>query len=131
MLNFAALLSFSHTYCVGICAVLVPLNLLCTSRSLFLVGMGRPVTQVYNAVLMAIAIALLLVLHVASWFIVGVVMIQTFVLLGLGGTCIAGNLWAVGHPQSLQRSLKTLLEWVRTFHRRGQTASSKLNRSNA
>jgi hypothetical protein len=118
MLNFDAVLNFSHGHCVAICAVLVPLNLFATARSLVLVGLGRPVAQVYQAACLAIALAGLLVLHVASWFIVGVIMLQTFVLLGLGTVCLASNLWAIEHPASLERLLKALLEWVRVFYQR-------------
>jgi hypothetical protein len=115
MLNFDAVLSFSHSYCVAVCAMLVPLNLLLTLRSLILVGLARPVGQIYAATGWAIAMAMLLVLHVASWFVVGVVMIQTFVLLSLGTICLAANLWAIGHSRSLERLLKALFQWIRSL----------------
>jgi hypothetical protein len=39
--------------------------------------------------------ALLMILHVISWFIVGVVMAPTFILMFLGTVCLAVNVMAV------------------------------------
>jgi hypothetical protein len=108
MLDFNALLAFSHTHCVAICAVLVPLNLLLTLRTLVMTVMMRPRAMVQQSAGIAIAAAGLLVLHVASWFIVGVVMLQTFVLVALGAICFLLNLgairWAIGEPFNYGRS---------------------------
>ncbi|MEE3718960.1 hypothetical protein V2H45_19630 [Tumidithrix elongata RA019] len=43
----------------------------------------------------AIAYALAMIFHVFTWFIVGVVMTPTFILLGLGGGCLAINFIAI------------------------------------
>jgi hypothetical protein len=115
MIDFSSVLAFSQTHCVTICAVLVPVNLLATMLTIAITGCDRPATQIWTSCGFASLAALIMVLHVASWFVVGVVMIQTFVLLLLGGVCLAVNLWAVQHPHSLRwvlsflgRSLKRL-----------------------
>lgn len=115
MINFSSLLEFSHTYCIPICAVLVPLNLLATVQTLILIGLNRPAKQLWPACGFASLCALAMVLHVFSWFVVGVVRVPTFVLMALGGVCLTINLWAVLYPRhvrgvllSLGRSLKTL-----------------------
>jgi len=101
MINFTALLEFSHTYCVAICAVLVPLNLIATLQTLFLVGLKRSPRQVRMAIGLASLVALVMVFHVLTWFVIGVVMVQTYVLLSLGGVCLSVNLWAAVHPRSM------------------------------
>jgi len=101
MINFTTLLEFSRMHCVAICAVLVPLNLIATLRTLFLVGLNRPIGTVRLAVGLACLVALVMVLHVLTWFVIGVVMMQTYVLLSLGGVCLSVNLWAVVHSRSM------------------------------
>jgi hypothetical protein len=113
MVDLNCLLEFSHTYCVSICAVLVPLNLLATSGTLILTGLGGSARRVWQSCGFACLCAGLMVLHVGSWFIVGVVMLPTFVLLLLGSVCLATNLWAIGHPASLRRLLRSLTHFVR------------------
>lgn len=115
MIDFSSLLEFSHTYCVPICAVLVPLNLLATVQTLILIGLNRPAMQIWTACGFASLCALAMVLHVFTWFVVGVVRVPTFVLMTLGGVCLAVNVWAALYPHSLRwvlgslgRSLKTL-----------------------
>jgi hypothetical protein len=110
MLNFASLLEFSHTHCVAICAVLVPLNLLATLGTMGLVGTQRPVRQIRMAVAVALLLALVMVLHVLTWFVIGVVRVPTYVLLGLGSLCLVMNLWAIAHGASMQRLLVALVQ---------------------
>jgi hypothetical protein len=116
MLNFANLLDFSHTYCVAICSVLVPLNLLTTVATIVLVSLNRSSKQIWQMAGLASGLAVLMVLHVFTWFVVGVVMLETFVLLSLGSTCLGTNLWAMLHPQSLRGlvlHLKRSLQLIR------------------
>lgn len=108
MLDSSPLLEFSHTHCVAICAFLVPANLLSTLQTIVYVGLKRPVGQIWQAVGLASLFALLMVLHVLTWFVVGVVMLPTFVLLMLGSVCLSTNLWAALHPQSMRRLLHYL-----------------------
>lgn len=105
MLNLNPLLNFSYTHCTSICAVLVPANLLATLQTLLLVGFHRPVVQVQRMTGITSLCALLMVLHVASWLVIGVVMVPTYVLLGLGSICLGINAWAIAHPISLERLL--------------------------
>lgn len=115
MLDFTTVLEFSHTHCVAICAVLVPLNLLTTLQTIVLVGLNQPTLRVWLAAGLASFSALVMVLHVLTWFVIGVVMLPTYVLLSLGGVCLGVNLWAIAHPRSMNglimlvgRSLRSL-----------------------
>jgi len=115
MLDWNTLFAFSHTYCVAICAVLVPFNLLLTLLTLILVGMNRPQVPIVAGV--AIGSSLLMVLHVLTWLWVGVVRMETFVLFSLGITCLGGNIWALGHRASLRRVVRSLIERVQSAWR--------------
>jgi ABC-type multidrug transport system permease subunit len=42
-----------------------------------------------------------MVLHVYTWFMIGVVMAPTYILLALGSICLGINFWAIAHPQSM------------------------------
>jgi hypothetical protein len=126
MLDSSPLLEFSHTHCVAICAFLVPANLLSTFQTIVYVGLKRPVAQIWQAFALASLFASLMVLHVLTWFVVGVVMLPTFVLLMLGSVCLSMNLWAVLHPQSMRRLLNYLgckLKALRAFTASGATSS--------
>jgi hypothetical protein len=112
MLDLTPLLTFSHTYCIAICAVLVPLNLLFTLLTFVLLAVDRPKAQVDRSIGLAIVCALLMVLHVETWLMVGVVRIQTFILFALGLCCLILNLWALGHPSSLRRVIKAVVQWA-------------------
>ncbi len=108
MLDLNALFEFSRSHCIGICAFLVPANLLATLQTMIFVGTGRPVIQVNLMTAFASLYSGLMVLHVATWLIIGIVMIPTFVLLSLGTVCLGINLWAIAHS----RSMSTLLRWL-------------------
>ena len=114
MLELNALFEFSRSHCIGICAFLVPANLLATLQTLIFVGIGRPTLQVHLITAFASLYSGLMVLHVATWLIIGVVMIPTFVLMSLGTICLAVNLWAIAHSQSLTRVLRWLWYNVQT-----------------
>jgi hypothetical protein len=113
MLDLNDLLHFSHVHCVAICSVLVPMNLLATLQTLILVGLNRPPAAIWKSIAIALLAAIVMLLHVLSWFVVGVVMIQTFVLFGLGAVCLGVNLWAASHPQSLRALLERVFSWGR------------------
>jgi hypothetical protein len=71
----------------------------------------RPLFQLRLSAIIAIAFALTLFLHIATWFIVGVITPVTFILGGLGATCIVINLALVTYRKSLLQYfsyLKTL-----------------------
>lgn len=101
MLDFNTLTEFSHTYCIGICAFLVPANLLTTLQTAILTGLNRPRIQVWASVAVASLWATAMIFHVFSWFAIGVVMPPTYILLAMGITCLAINIWAVGHPATM------------------------------
>ncbi|KAF3886834.1 MULTISPECIES: hypothetical protein [Nostocales] len=95
MLDFHTLTGFSSTYCIGICAFLIPANLLATSLTIIFRLLHRPTVQVWQAAGIASIFALLMILHVLAWFMIGVVMAPTFILLGLASICLLANLGAI------------------------------------
>ncbi len=105
MFDFTTLFEFSRNYCIEICAFLVPANLLATLRTLILAGQRKTTARIWVAVSIAAFFAGLMVLHVLTWFLVGVVMAPTFILLTLGSVCLAINLWAMFGRKSLARLL--------------------------
>ncbi|HIK28480.1 MAG: hypothetical protein N3E45_00315 [Oscillatoriaceae bacterium SKW80] len=105
MFDLNALLNFSHAYCIAICAFLVPANLGATLGTLILTALRRPQVEVNRAVVFALALAVIMILHVLSWFVVGVVMAPTYILLSLAAFCIAINFWALA-PRTIIRLLR-------------------------
>lgn len=108
MIDLNTLSEFSRNHCLAICGFLVPANLLGTLQTLILVGLNRPRYQVQRATAMAIAFALVMILHVYTWFAIGVVMAPTYILLLLGSVCLCLNIWALWHRESMMRSLQAL-----------------------
>lgn len=125
MLTFHTLAEFSRTHCIAICAFLVPLNLVATLTTLILTGVRRSHSQVWSAATIASLPAVLMILHVYTWFIVGVVRVPTYVLLTLGATCLTINFWAVVHPQSMSQLLRNLWSWVGGDRLRANWARSR------
>ncbi|HIK07369.1 MAG TPA: hypothetical protein IGS40_22200 [Trichormus sp. M33_DOE_039] len=99
MFDFYNLAEFSRNNCLGICAFLIPANLLTTLLTIILAVVGRPNFQIRQAASFASIFALLMVLHVYSWFIIGVVMPPTYILLGLAITCLLANVAAIILPK--------------------------------
>jgi hypothetical protein len=95
MIDLTSVCEFSRNHCVAICAVLVPVNLVATSQSLLLLWFGRPLAQVGLMAGVASLYAGVMVLHVITWLAIGVVMLPTYILLGLGSTCLVTNLLAI------------------------------------
>jgi len=121
MPHLDSVLAFSHTYCVAICSVLVPFNLITTLITLVRVGFDRPTVSVQRSSGLAIAGSLLMVLHVLTWLVVGVVRVQTFVLFSLGLCCLLMSGWALCQPQTLRQVLRFLARWgQQTFRFMGQ-----------
>lgn len=108
MIDYNALFELSRSHCVAICAFLVPANLLTTAQTLLLTGQRRPALQIWLAAGTAALFSGIMVLHVLTWFLIGVVRVPTFVLLALGSLCLAMNLWAVFARASLTRLLGTI-----------------------
>lgn len=96
-----ALFDFSHTYCIAICAALLPFSLFMTFGTLFHLGLGHPTRRVHLSAALAWTGSALMVLHVYTWLAIGVVMVPTYVLPFFAGLFTVINAWAVGHPRSL------------------------------
>lgn len=95
MLDFNTLSEFSRANCSGICFFLIPANILSTSLTIILTALNRPRLQVWQAAGFASMFAFVMILHVYTWFSIGVVMLPTFILLGLAITCLLTNLAAI------------------------------------
>ncbi|BAZ41366.1 hypothetical protein NIES4101_73320 [Calothrix sp. NIES-4101] len=91
MLDFNILAEFSRTHCIGICAFLVPANLLTTLVTVVLAFQQRGRQQVQQAAAIASMFAVVMILHVYTWFQVGIVMAATYILLSLAVSCLIAN----------------------------------------
>ena len=118
MLDFNTVTEFSHTYCIAICAFLVPANLLTTLQTAIFTGLKRPRMQVWASVIVASLWATVMILHVFTWFAIGVVMLPTYILLVMAITCLAINIWAIAHPASLMQLIRLAVSVVRGAFRR-------------
>jgi hypothetical protein len=103
---------FSRNNCVSICAFLVPANMMATLQTMVLVALYRPALELRWIISVSILYAILMILHVFSWFIAGVVMAPTFILLFLGTVCLGLNTWAIAYPDSMARLLRALVNLV-------------------
>ncbi|MFW9258022.1 hypothetical protein [Nostoc sp. CALU 546] len=95
MLDLNTLAEFSRGNCIGICAFLVPANLLITILTMSLVALRRPLSQVWQSAGIASFFASVMILHVYTWFMIGVVMAPTYILMSLAITCLLTNLAAI------------------------------------
>jgi fatty-acid desaturase len=101
MLDLHTLAEFSRSHCIGICSLLVPANLLSTLFTVILILQHRPSTQIWQAAIAASIFPIIMLLHVYSWFSVGVVMAPTFILLSLAISCLITNLGAMAFHRKL------------------------------
>jgi hypothetical protein len=121
MLDFNTLTEFSSTYCIGICAFLIPANLLATSLTIIFTLLHCPAVQVWQAAGIASIFALIMILHVLAWFMMGVVMAPTYILLGLASICLLANLGAILRHRRfvtvrsllIERREELMSDWVR------------------
>ena len=118
MIDFNTVTEFSHTYCIAICAFLVPANLLTTLQTAILTGLNRPRMQVWASVVVASLWATAMLFHVFTWFAIGVVMPPTYILLVMGITCLTINVWAIAHPASMMQLIRVAVSVVRGSLRR-------------
>lgn len=95
MLDFNTLAEFSRNNCIGICAFLVPANILTTLLTMILTFLNRPLGQVWISTGLACLFASVMMLHVYTWFMIGVVMAPTYILLSLAVTCLLTNLFLI------------------------------------
>ncbi len=103
MFDFHLLAEFSRSNCSGICAFLVPINIVATLITIILTVANRPKFQVRLSAIAAIIFAVAMILHVYTWFMIGVVMLPTYILLSLAITCLLVNsvliLWRINSLQ--------------------------------
>jgi hypothetical protein len=95
MLDLNTLSELSRANCISICAFLVPAILLATLLTVVLVFLHRPSQQIWQSAGVASIFALVMILHVYTWFQVGIVMAPTYILLSLAITCLLTNLGAL------------------------------------
>ena len=101
MFDFSTLAEISRANCVSICAFLVPANLVATSLTIILTALRRPQVQVWRAAGIASLPALVMLYHVFTWFMIGVVMAPTYILLWLGTICLLTNLGAIAYKYNM------------------------------
>ncbi|UJB68482.1 hypothetical protein HRE53_18395 [Acaryochloris sp. 'Moss Beach'] len=109
MLSFNALLDFSRCNCVGICASLVPINILSTALSVYKVSRGHSPRSIHISIGFSSLAAVLLALHDLSWLIIGVIMAPTYILFTIAMVCLGFNAWAGCHPRSMRQTVLTIL----------------------
>lgn len=109
MVNLTFLAELSRIHCIAICSFLVPANLLATSLTLLSLYFQRPTRQILPIAAVASLLACTLFLHVNTWLIIGVIRIPTFVLWGLGLTCLVVNLKAITDTQRFGQFLHKII----------------------
>ena len=102
MFDATALFEFSRQNCVAICSMLVPANLIATITTLVFVFTSQSIIKMRWSRGIGVILAIALFLHVSTWFIIGVVTPVTFILFGLGSTCLVVNLLAVAYRDRLR-----------------------------
>lgn len=108
---FEPIFEFSRHNCVAICSFLVPANLITTVVTLTLVATKGSVLKMRWSSAIALLFAATLFFHVSTWFIIGVITPVTFILFGLGTTCLLVNMLAViYHIEIAEISAKLLPE---------------------
>ncbi|MBD2447413.1 hypothetical protein H6G76_09565 [Nostoc sp. FACHB-152] len=95
MIDFNFLAEFSRVNCIGICAFLVPAILIATLLTIILTVLRRPTYQLQSVVGIASILAVVMILHVYTWFLVGVVLAPTYILLSLAITSLVTNFTAI------------------------------------
>jgi hypothetical protein len=126
MIDLNSLYEFSRTHCISICAVLVPANLLATSQTLLFAGFSRSATQAQIMAIGASGYALLLLLHVFTWFAIGVVRVPTYILTFLGCLCLSINFCAVLYRKRQNWQPLTLNLFSSSFGERRLSSGSQL-----
>lgn len=109
MLDLNTLTEFSRVNCAAICTFLVPANLAATSLTIILTALGRPTHRVWQSAGVASFFAFVMMLHVYTWFLIGVVMAPTYILLWLAIICLLSNIGAI----LLERHFNKILSFGR------------------
>ncbi len=111
MLELNSIAEFSRCHCIGICAFLVPTHLLLASATMWFVTLDRSLQQIYTTVGLSTLAASVMLLHVATWWAIGVVMLPTFILPLLAVTCLAIDAVAVFWPHQMRSFLLTIFRF--------------------
>jgi hypothetical protein len=111
MLELNSIAEFSRSHCIGICTFLVPINLCLAGATTFLVASNRSPRMIYATVGVSLLPAIVLLLHVATWWSIGVVMLPTFILPVLAIICLANNAYAIINPRHMRNLVITILEF--------------------
>lgn len=101
MLDLEPIFEFSRHNCIAICSFLVPANLTATVTTLVLSVIGKSVFKMRFTTAIASILAITLFLHVSTWFVIGVITPVTFILFGLGTTCLLINILAIAYRDKL------------------------------
>ena len=101
MLDLEPVFEFSRQNCVAICSFLVPANLFTAITTVILIIKEQPFDIVGKSIGIAVIVAVTLFLHVSTWFMIGIITPVTFILFGLGTTCLCINLLAIVYRQQL------------------------------
>lgn len=127
--NSNSLFEFSRNNCLAICGFLVPANMIATLQTMIFVGrrrdadrgesplilgqvsgqvsnLARPKIYITPIITMSVVYAIAIILHVFTWFLAGVVMAPTFILLSLGIVCLSINIWAIAAPMIMSKFLR-------------------------
>jgi hypothetical protein len=105
MFDLEPLFEFSRQNCVTICAFLVPANLIATIATIFLVVSSESLWKIRCTTAIASLVTMIMFFHVSTWFIIGIVTPITFILLGLGTTCLFTNILAIKYRQPIVQVL--------------------------
>jgi hypothetical protein len=108
VLELNSIAEFSRCHCIGICALLVPTNFGLACATLWLTALNRSPRLIYTIICLGVLPAIVLFLHVATWWSIGVVMLPTFILPILATTCLAIYTYAIVAPQHLRNLLLTI-----------------------
>ena len=111
MLEISSIAEFSRSHCVSICAVFIPLNLCVAGGTTLLVVSNRSPRLLYSTVGISLLPAIVLLLHVATWWSIGVVMLPTFILPALAMVCLVNNAYAVIAPQHMRKLAISIWEF--------------------
>ena len=106
---FEPIFEFSRHNCVAICSFLVPANLIATVVTSILVATEQSLSKMRWSRAIASVLAATLFLHVSTWFIIGVITPVTFILFGLGTTCLVVNMLAVMYAKEIAEISTKLL----------------------
>lgn len=114
-LTYSPLAEFSREHCVAICAFLVPINLFVTLQTLVFVTLNCPFSSVRRSVGLSLPFALILMLHVGTWLMVGVIHPFTFILLTLATLCLTANLGTLAFSHRVRSGILSLLVFLNRF----------------